>query len=107
MMIGKNQTNITLVKKTVKWHKPATGLKLYKFLENRGKFVFKIIYIIPNERKYFKKITKTHILKNIYSNNILYTSKRFARLFTFHIDIQDIIIRIRIRTRKMAMQILI
>ena len=32
-------------KKTVKWHKPATGLKLYNFLENRGKFVFKIIYI--------------------------------------------------------------
>ena len=90
-MIGKKSDKYHASEKTVKWRKPATGLKLYNFLENREKIVFKISYIIPNERKYFKKITKTHILKNIYSNNILYTSKRFARLFTFHIDIQDII----------------
>ena len=29
-------------KKTVKWRKPATGLKLHKFLENREKNVFDI-----------------------------------------------------------------
>ena len=64
-MIVKKSDKYHASKNTVKRRKPATGLKLHKFLENREKNVFDIIYIIPYDIIYFKNnYENTYIKKH-------------------------------------------